>query len=118
MKTTSLSIIVAFAAFAGITHAEGAKPNKAKKEITPEQLEKYDTDKDGKLSKDEKVLMRKDKVTNPRADGKGKGVSAEKLEMYDKDKDGKLSKEERVEMRKDKAIKPNAGKKKKKDAVN
>lgn len=47
-------------AVAGISHAEEVE-KKGKKEISPEMLEKYDKDKDGKLSKEERVEMKKDK---------------------------------------------------------
>lgn len=59
----------------GITHAEEAK--KAKKKgngPTPEQIEKYDKDKDGKLSKEELAEMKKDKAAakKPAGDKKKK----------------------------------------------
>jgi hypothetical protein len=51
-------------------------------------LDKYDKDKDGKLSTDERRAMMEAR-------------QKEMLEKYDKDKDGKLSDEERAEARKD-----------------
>ncbi|QTN31296.1 EF-hand domain-containing protein [Akkermansiaceae bacterium] len=61
MKTKSLVVIAALAAFMGIAHAEQGKEKRRAKGPTPEQLEKYDKDKDGKLSKEEKAEMKKDK---------------------------------------------------------
>ena len=82
MKTKSLVVIAALAAFMGIAHAEEGKEKKAKKEITPEQLEKYDKDKDGKLSKEEKAEMKKDM---PKPEKKPKGDKKPKPEKKKKD---------------------------------
>lgn len=76
MKTKSLVVIAALAAFMGIARAEeaaGAKEGKKKtKGPTPEQLEKYDKDKDGKLSKEEKAEMKKDQPAKPKVEKKKK----------------------------------------------
>jgi len=125
MKTKSLLVIAGIFALMGISQAEeGKKPAKEKKAVSPELLEKYDKDKDGKLSKEERVELKKDKAAEKKAKSetgkKKKGVSPEVLEKYDKDKDGKLSKEERAEMKKDKKTKAKGKKKKakKEDAEN
>ncbi len=76
MKTKSLVIIAGMLAFAGISYAEEAK--KPKKEISPELLEKYDADKDGKLSKEEKAVMRKDKAAKPKKPKKPRPPKAPK----------------------------------------
>ena len=86
MKTKSLVVIAALAAFMGIAHAEEGKEKKAKKEITPEQLEKYDKDKDGKLSKEEMAEMRKDKTEKkPKPEKKPKVEKQPKPEKKKKD---------------------------------
>ena len=57
MKIKSLVMIAGMLAFAGISHAEEGK--KPKKEVSTELLEKYDADKDGKLSIEELTVMEK-----------------------------------------------------------
>ncbi len=83
-------------------------------------LEKFDTDKDGKLSEDERKAMqaartakmeerRKEMIAKFDKDGDGKlndeerekakeGHQAEMIKKFDKDGDGKLSVEERAKM--------------------
>ena len=81
MKIKSLVAIVGLFAFVGMSHAaEGEK--KGKKEISPEMLEKYDTDKDGKLSKEERAEMKKDKPAKGGKKGgkKNKNKDGEKKE--------------------------------------
>ncbi|MES2983394.1 MAG: hypothetical protein V4727_13870 [Verrucomicrobiota bacterium] len=67
MKTKIKSLIVVTGVFAlmGVSQAEEAKEKEAKdkKAISPELLEKYDKDKDGKLSKEEKTQMKKAEKT-------------------------------------------------------
>ncbi|HMJ67058.1 MAG TPA: hypothetical protein VK615_17070 [Candidatus Binatia bacterium] len=58
-----------------------------KKEKRSKQIEKYDTNKDGKLDKSERQAMRKDRESD--------------LKKYDKDGDGKLDKSERKAARAD-----------------
>ena len=72
MKTKSLVVIAGILALMGVAHAEDAKEKKPKKEISPELLEKYDKDKDGKLSKEEKAEMNKDKAAEPKPEKKPK----------------------------------------------
>ncbi len=66
MKTrTPFAVILGALALMGLSHAEEAatpKPPKKEKFIAPEILVKYDKDKDGKLSKEEKVEMKKDQA--------------------------------------------------------
>lgn len=75
MKTKSLAVIAALVACMGIAHAEEGKQKKKGKVPTPEQLEKYDKDKDGKLSKEEKAEMKKDR---PAKEKKPKGERKKK----------------------------------------
>lgn len=60
MKIKTLVVITGILALTGISYAEEGK--KPKKEISPELLEKYDADKDGKLSKEELAEMKKAKA--------------------------------------------------------
>lgn len=76
MKTKSLVVIAGILALMGVAHAEEGKAKKAKKEISPELLEKYDKDKDGKLSKEEKAEMKKDKAAKPKPEKKKKKKDA------------------------------------------
>lgn len=69
MKTKSLVVIAGILALMGVAHAEEGKAKKAKKEISPELLEKYDKDKDGKLSKEERAEM---KAAEPKPEKKKK----------------------------------------------
>jgi hypothetical protein len=67
--------------------AFGVEADKKEKKDRSKQLEKYDTNKDGKLDKSERQAMRKDREAE--------------LKKYDKDGDGKLDKAERKTMRTD-----------------
>lgn len=58
------------------------------RQVSPEDLKKFDKDGDGKLSQEEAQAMRQER-------------QAEILKKYDKDGDGKLSEEEREAQRKD-----------------
>jgi hypothetical protein len=78
MKTKSLVVIAGILALMGFAHAEEGKVKKAKKEISPELLEKYDKDKDGKLSEEEKAEMKKDKANKPKPEKKPKGEKKKK----------------------------------------
>ena len=85
MKLTSIVVTIASCALANAepTKGEGKKgPRGGGREIPAEILEKYDTDKDGKLSPEERKAA-------------GEARKAEILAKYDTDKDGKLSAEER-----------------------
>jgi outer membrane biosynthesis protein TonB len=93
MKTKSLVVIAGILALMGVAHAEEGKEKKAKKAISPELLEKYDKDKDGKLSKEEKAEMKKDKAAEPKpekkpkTEKKPKGEKKPKTEKKKKDAD-------------------------------
>ena len=112
MKTTITAVTVALAT-AGFAFGE---PPKGKGErggdrpVPAEMLEKYDTNKDGKLDKDERKAAfeaRKAEMIkkfDKDGDGKlnederkaaGQARKAEMLKRFDKDGDGKLSEEER-----------------------
>jgi len=67
MKKLITIAIALLCASAVVVQAQDAKPKKAKKELTAEQLTvqkemlaKYDTDKNGKLDKTEKAAMTKE----------------------------------------------------------
>ena len=82
-----LKVFTAIAVLAGLTTVSGntAKEEERKGRGRPDMkqlLEKYDTDKDGKLSAKERKAA-------------GEARKAEFLKKFDKDKDGKLSAEER-----------------------
>lgn len=68
---------------------KGPRGDRGPRRFPPELLEKYDTDKDGKLSPEEREALRKDRreMMEKRRQ--------EMLEKFDADKDGKLSPEER-----------------------
>jgi len=111
MKTTSSIVVAGMLALLGAAQAEEgqAKPKKEPKPIAPEILEKYDTNKDGKLDKDEKAAMKKAQAAEPKpekAKKEPKPIDPAILEKYDTDKDGKLNKEEKAAMNKDKAKEP------------
>jgi hypothetical protein len=60
--------------------------------VTQKVLEKYDTNKDGVLSPEERAVWEKDRAAR----------RAARLKKYDKNGDGKLDESERAAMRKDK----------------
>ena len=68
--------------------AFSADTDKKEKRTRAKLLEKYDTNKDGKLDKSERQAMHKDR-------------QAEALKKYDKDGDGKLDESERKAARAD-----------------
>ena len=73
MKLKSLFVIAGIFALMGVVHADEPKEGKKpKKVISPEVLAKYDADKDGKLSKEEKAEMKKDKAAEPKPEKKKK----------------------------------------------
>jgi Ca2+-binding EF-hand superfamily protein len=69
--------------------------DKPKREVPPVLLEKFDTDKDGKLSDDERKAMRAEMKAQQEK------RQAAMLEKYDADKDGKLSDTEKATMKTD-----------------
>jgi len=124
MKTTQLMIL---GALLGATAMAGAqdKPKRGGGGFPPEIIEKFDADKDGKLSKEEREAARAAHEKEFDKDGDGKLNDEEKKAMrddrekkmiarFDKDGDGKLSDEEKKAMparpdrpgKKDKGEKP------------
>lgn len=85
MKITKLFVTAALLGSAAFATAQD-KPKRPPH--PPEVLEKFDTDKDGKLSKEEREAMRAER-------------EKEMLEKYDADKDGKLSDEEKAVAKED-----------------
>lgn len=124
MKTTHMMIL---GALIGATTLAGAqeKPKRGGGPVPPEILEKFDADKDGKLSKEEREAARAAREKEFDKDGDGKLNDEERkalqqdnrkrfIARFDKDGDGKLSDEERKAIpsrpgkggKKDKADKP------------
>ena len=109
MKTTKLMIL---GALIGTTVFAAAQDEKPKREgrgggVPPEVLEKFDADKDGKLSKEERQAARAAREKEFDKDGDGKLSEEERKGMqedgrkkliarFDKDGDGKLSDEEKA----------------------
>lgn len=110
MKTTPLMILGALAATVSFASAqEKPKRGDGPPPFPPEVIEKFDADKDGKLSKEEREAARAAREKEFDKDGDGKLNDEERkamredghkkmLEKYDTDKDGKLSEEERKAM--------------------
>ncbi len=97
MKTTKL---IAMGALIGTCTFAAAQdgPNRQDRphrQIPPAMREKFDTDKDGKLSDDERKAMREE------IQAMQEKRRAAILEKYDADKDGKLSDAERATLKKD-----------------
>jgi len=105
MKTTKLIIL---GALLGATAFAGAqdKPKRGGGPVPPEILEKFDADKDGKLSKEEREAARAAREKEFDKDGDGKLNDEERkalrednekklIARFDKDGDGKLSDEEK-----------------------
>ena len=97
MKTTTLATLAALMGTCAFASAEDTarRPNAngPDRQIPPRILKKFDKDKDGKLSEDER------KAAREALGGGGRGGEearrAEILARFDKDKDGKLSEDER-----------------------
>ncbi len=69
MKLTLLMVVISMVASLSLSAADDAAPKKPR-EIPPEVLKKYDKDGDGKLSKEERAEMRKDR--QPKKDAPAK----------------------------------------------
>jgi hypothetical protein len=128
MKMKLTSVVVAIATCAIVSAAppkgdeKGKGPRGGGRPIPKEMLEKFDKDKDGKISAEErKAAMEEGKAAmearraeimakfDKDGDGKlneeerkaaGEARKAEMMKKFDKDGDGELSKEERAEMMK------------------
>lgn len=114
MKTTKLITLGALIGTCSFAAAQDKPPREdgPKRGVPAEVLEKFDADKDGKLSEDERKAMREERKAKMLAkydtDKNGELSDTEKdamkadmeaqhkafLEKYDADKDGKLSREE------------------------
>jgi hypothetical protein len=92
MKTKSLIVIVASFGLIGAAHAEEGK-DRPQRKLPPELMEKIDTDKDGKISPEEREAAKKMR------EGMMGKHRKEMLEKFDKDGDGKLNDEEEAAMR-------------------
>ena len=68
-KVTFLLVAIAMVASMPLTAADDAAPKK-KREIAADVLKKYDKDNDGKLSKEERAEMRKDRPAKKNAPAK------------------------------------------------
>lgn len=86
------------AAVAGPSAAPSATPDPDKtasnKPIKKAILDKYDTNKDGKIDGEEKVALKRDRMIN----------RADRMKKYDKDGDGSLSETERAAMKADRKV--------------
>ena len=96
MKTTTLltlGALIGTCSFAVAQDAAPERPERPQRRIPAEMLEKFDANKDGELSEDERKAMREAN----RAEMEKR--RAEMLKKYDKDGNGELSEEERKTMR-------------------
>jgi Ca2+-binding EF-hand superfamily protein len=91
MKTTKLITLGALLGTCVFATAQ----DKPKRDLPPALLEKFDTDKHGKLSDDERKAMREEMKAQQEK------RQAAMLEKYDADKDGKLSDAEKATMKAD-----------------
>lgn len=125
MKSTYLLSLGAVFALTGIAQARGDdrpdRPKGGTRPLPPEMIEKYDEDDDGKLSSEERKVMREErraKMEEVRKkalqkfdqDGDGElsdserqvlrdAIRKRRLERFDEDSDGRLREEERTEMK-------------------
>lgn len=108
MKTTQLMILGALIGTTVFAAAQEKpkRPDRPEHPVPAEVLEKFDADKDGKLSKEERQAARAAREKEFDKDGDGKLSDEEKTAMredgrkkllakFDKDGDGKLSDEEK-----------------------
>jgi Ca2+-binding EF-hand superfamily protein len=109
MKSTHLMILGALLGATALAGAQDGpkKEGRPDRPVPKEILEKFDADKDGKLSKEEREAARAAREKEFDKDGDGKLSDEEKkamredgrkkmLEKFDKDGDGKLSDEEKA----------------------
>lgn len=97
MKTTTLITLGALIGTCTFATAEDKpkRPDGPRREVPAEVLEKFDADKDGKLSPDEKKAMHE--AMKARMEER----KAKMLEKYDADKNGELSDTEKEAMKAD-----------------
>ncbi len=91
MKATKLITLGALMGAFSVASAEEAKPRE--RQVPAGLMEKFDTNKDGKLSEEERKAMREGMQELREK------MRAEMLKKYDKDGDGELSEEERKTMK-------------------
>ena len=93
---TTLTILSVFA-FATQVNADDKKDSKKgdrpERKVPAQILERFDTDKDGKLSDEERAKARAEMAK--RRGGEGRPSREELIKKFDKDGDGELSAEER-----------------------
>lgn len=106
MKTKSLLLLVAVLSLTGLLNAEEGKrpirpenreregPGHPDRQLPPEIVEKFDTNKDGKLDEAEREAMHKARMAREEEFRK------KMLEKFDKDGDGVLNESEKEEMQK------------------
>lgn len=88
---TTLACLTAGATLASAQESPRGPRQGGPRELPPQVLERFDTDKDGKLSQEERKAMRDERMEQRK----------KMMEKYDTDKDGKLSQEERTAIRED-----------------
>lgn len=111
MKTNTFIIVAAIIGLAGVANSEERKPSHDRgnrvdgkgrpdrpfhpdRPLPPEVLEKFDTNKDGKLDEAEHEAFKKARME------KEEEMRKKMLEKFDKDGDGELNESEKEEMRK------------------
>lgn len=105
MKTNTFIIVVALIGLAGVANSEERKPShdrgnrvdskgRPDRQLPPEVLEKFDTNKDGKLDEAEHEAFKKVRLE------KEEEIRKKMLETFDKDGNGELNGSEKEEMRK------------------
>ena len=111
MKTNTLIIVAALIGIAGVANSEERKPTHDRgnrlggigrpdrpfhpdRPMPPEVLEKFDTNKDGKLDEAEHEAFKKARME------KEEEMRKKMLEKFDKDGNGELNESEKEEMRK------------------
>lgn len=92
MNPTSLIALAALVGTCSLAAAQG-KPDLPKRDMPLALLETFDTNKDGKLSEDERNAMR------AAMQAKAEERKAAMLAKYDKDGDGKLSDDEKATLK-------------------
>ena len=111
MKTNTLIVVAALIGLAGVANSEERKPSHDRgngadgkgrpdrpfhpiRPLPPEVLEKFDTNKDGKLDEAEREAFKKVRME------KEEEMRKKMLEKFDKDGNGELNESEKEEMRK------------------
>ena len=99
----SLIIGISFMLTASSFAEDGDKGKGKKGDMRKKIMEKFDTNKDGKLDETEKAALKK-AMEERRANGEGKGKKGDKrkkiMEKFDTNKDGKLDEAEKAALKK------------------